>query len=643
MKYTIVFGVASLLVVAAIFGINGCSIIGFTIGTISDASKPDTLTVPGWKMELIEVGRPISILLEDGSWVSGRFAGMVRVPEADYATRYSAFRRQKTGQFLLPALGDNVAITLQNGVQGEREFLGFDYHYPAVKEEAEAMSALAAPNYVVSVGSLEDTPTGKVLTSEIDKITHGEGNDLTKEELAELISQGQIPLLSAIAVEQQADTTRVAMDQVCQIDVKAKKTGAKTGFVVGAFIDLIVIAVAVASGDSDSKPKQEEPGDIMCGCPFVYSHDGEKYVLDSEAFGGSIFEAAKRTDLGRLDNLREVDHICRLKIVDELQETDYVDEVKLLVVDHPIGTEVVPSLACRLHTLSNPQAPANAVDWRGNNVIDLIREKDGRFWVSDPFGRDPNIKTHARDRLDLEFPRPADAGFVKLAFNVQNTLWAAHLQSHFLELHGSELDNWYQLLNTSAEAREEFQKVMIREGMLIIELWNGEEWQSSGFVWEVGASVFRDQLVWLDISSIPGEVLRVRLECPPGFWMINSVHADYTPDLPFETVEIAPSAAKDHLRRDLEQTLRNTDGVYHVMFTGDWAELTFPVPPHREGFSRSFLVKSSGYYTINVLAEGQPQADLIDRFMAEPSAFGQYTLELLNGYLASAFASSQKR
>jgi hypothetical protein len=642
MRYIILIGFA-LFAVTAVVGIDGCSIIGLTIGAISDASKPDTVTVPGWRMETIERGRSIKVILKDGDQVAGKFVGIVRAPEAEYAQRYGDFCQGQPEELGLPRLGDQVTIILGNRVTGEREFLGFDYHYPATEDEAKALSNLVVPNYVILVRSMGDTALGRVSLAGIDEVEDSQGNALDGKILANLVSEKSVPLTSTIGLEQLAGTTQVAMDQVYQIDVKAKKTGAKTGFIAGAIIDVIVIAVAATSGDSESKPTTQEPGDVMCGCPFIYSYDGEGYVLDSEAFGGSIFEAAKRTDLGKLDNLRETNGICRLKIVDELEEIDYIDEVKLLAVDHPKGTEVVSSLSGELHTLSDPQAPISAVDWRGNNVLDLVEEKDDRFWVSNPFGRNPEMKAQARDGFDLQLPRPRNAPFVKLSLNVQNTLWAAHLQSHFLELHGNQLNDWYQLMNSSVEDREKFQKVMIREGMLLIKLWNGDDWQTRDFVWEVGANVFRDQVVRLDIGDIPGDVLRVRLECPPGFWMVNSVQADYTPDLPLQITEISPSEATDHLGGDLRQILQSLDDRYHVMHTQDWAELAFPVPPRKQTLLRSYALKSAGYYIINVPVDGPPQAELIERFMTEPFAFGQYTLQLLNGYLASAFASSQER
>jgi hypothetical protein len=142
----------------------------------------------------------------------------------------------------------------------------------------------------------------------------------------------------------------------------------------------------------------------------------------------------------------------------------------------------------------------------------------------------------------------------------------------------------------------------------------------------------------LDVRDIPGKVLRMRLEATAGFVMVNSVRADYSDDLPVETFEVSPSEAKDYRGKDLREVLETADDRYHLMYTSDWAELTFIVPPVKKGYQRTYVLKSTGYYTINISAEGEPQTDLIDRFIKEPYAFRQYSIRLLNGYMTSALA-----
>ena len=122
-----------------------------------------------------------------------------------------------------------------------------------------------------------------------------------------------------------------------------------TGFLIGLAVDAVVIAVA-ASHD-------EPPPADTCGCPYARSWDGRDWRVEGECFSGSIFQAAARTDFLRLAHLAPVDGACRVRISDELSETDFVDEATLLVVDHPMGTTVVPSFAGEMHTLRNARPP----------------------------------------------------------------------------------------------------------------------------------------------------------------------------------------------------------------------------------------------------------------------------------------------
>ncbi len=47
-------------------------------------------------------------------------------------------------------------------------------------------------------------------------------------------------------------------------------------------------------------------------------------------------------------------------MANELDETQYTDELKLLVVDHPSTAEIIPDAAGKLHTLSAPVRPTVA-------------------------------------------------------------------------------------------------------------------------------------------------------------------------------------------------------------------------------------------------------------------------------------------
>lgn len=624
-----------LLVAASLLQLNGCTLIGLSIGSGIEYPKDECLLIPGWKVGAITPGDEIHLMLNDGEQVSGKYLGINPVPQERYAEMYAKFRKEKSEELILPELGENITIVMKSGIQAERELVGFYHQYLATELQEEKDSVLALASYMMSVRRLQEKTTGPVRLTKVDRVISSRGDIVEGESLQKLAKSGEIPFLFAVTIEGLMGATQVPMNEIYRIQVPKKGSYWLAGLAVGLTMDVLVVVYFLATFDP-LEGAELEPTDGS-SCPFVYSFDGGRYVRDSEPYGGAIYKAAQRTDRDNLDHLTEIQGSTRLKIANELPETQYIDEVKLLVVDHPRGTKVVPSFPGKLHTLSAPRPPTKAVDFRDCDVLELVKSKDDQLWISNPFGRDPGNKADGRDGLALEFARPQGKNFVKLAFNVQNTLWASYLLRQFLELHGDELENTYNLLNSSEEASEALQEAMKREAMLLIKVWNGKTWQTFNGLPVVGAAVAKDQVVWLDIRNVPGEVLRLRLESTVGLWIVNSIQADYTPDLPLEITELSLTQAIDHSGRDLKELLNTIDGRYYEMPTlEDWAELTFKAPSEEEGLERSFILKCTGYYTIHTDAEGEPQRDLIAKLMSEPGAYGQYTLQLLNGYVMSA-------
>lgn len=600
----------------------GCSIIGLSIGALSDARQPKAMTVPGWKVDTLKVGAKVEVLLRDGRTVNGKFKGIKPMPFNQYVTLHNEAKAQLPEGMYLPNPTDTLVMTFAARKPQESEVTVTGQLAGFVRDSVRVGQNVAGKARIVAWP-----------LSELIRLSDQRGNELTGETIRSLINDGKIPVRSSLAILAKSEQKLIPTNQVQQVhQLAGKKEGVLVGFLLGAAIDAAVIA-AVASADWGSFMSTNESGSMSC--PFVYSFDGRQYVLDSETFGGAIFRAAQRTDLDNLDHLTEVNGSYRMKITNELPETQFVDELRLLVVDHPRDTRVVPSFSGKINTLAAPQPPNKATSYRGDEVQNLIIDKDNRVWVSNPFGRNPEDKSQARDGLLLEFPRPAGTNAAKLCCNLQNTLWASYLQGQLLALHGRELPAWYARMNSSPEARAALFQAMVREGMLRVQVGNGQNWQEAGFFWEVGPSVPKDQVLWLDLSNLPGETLQVKLESTAGFWMINSVAIDYSPEAELIVTELLPQQARDQLGQDQREILTNNDGRYYVMpAVKDWAELVFAVPPARPGYQRSILLKSSGYYEIHVTAAGEPQRELVAKLMTEPGAYGQYTLRLLNQHLA---------
>ncbi|MFB3922515.1 MAG: FG-GAP-like repeat-containing protein [Terriglobia bacterium] len=157
---------------------------------------------------------------------------------------------------------------------------------------------------------------------------------------------------------------------------------------------------------------------LASSCPFLYYWDGEKFVYLTDVLGvaplGELLPDGGRLkpypeEFVRLPHaMRDQDGMYVLQITDELREVDYVDQLRLVAVDHPAGEEVyaneiyssTPS-APTLHAVRARHLPVAAVDDKGNDVLPLIREADGRYPTDFRRDRIPGLAAVHSLTLDL--------------------------------------------------------------------------------------------------------------------------------------------------------------------------------------------------------------------------------------------------
>jgi Tfp pilus assembly protein PilF len=140
-------------------------------------------------------------------------------------------------------------------------------------------------------------------------------------------------------------------------------------------------------------------------CPFLFAYNGKEmqFVKDAVPWGSAIglrinaigaarVEATEEWyKIGR-DQLVPTDGFYDLRITGELWETYYYDSLRLMAVDHPVGTEVftderfaVPAVKLAVTAVGGPQPIAHAVDDNGQDVTETLRALDGKYL--DTFGR----------------------------------------------------------------------------------------------------------------------------------------------------------------------------------------------------------------------------------------------------------------
>ena len=369
-------------------------------------------------------------------------------------------------------------------------------------------------------------------------------------------------------------------------------------------------------------------------CPRAYSWTGTEWILDSGTFGGSLFASAQHTDHDVLDHLSADRSRLRIRLKNELPETEHIDAITLRVVDHPVGTKVVPTDSGKLLTFRDSKSPTAAVDSRGLDTLSMVATRDGREWTSNLSGRDPTRTADARDGLMLSFAKPPGAKRGKLWINARNTNWASSMLTYLLSQLGPALPDWWATMNRDDKARDAFTSFIERDGALLVEVKTTTGWASRGKLSLAGPEVLKDQALELPIDDLSGDVLTVRLDAPVAFWSIDSVAVSFEDDAPLEIHDLSPMSAITKDGVDVREELRAIDGSAYSTVNGDWAELTFDAPASpKPGFLRSFVVVSTGHYVPDITPDPHADPALFLRMTSDPDAAARRALAMLNASL----------
>jgi hypothetical protein len=449
-----------------------------------------------------------------------------------------------------------------------------------------------------------------------------------------------MPVPNVIVLDRSATKRTLRIEEIYSVNVPGRTSGAWVGAAVGLAVDVLVIAaVASAMPDRDEKPKSETDGGWGSGrfsCPLVFGFDGQSYRLEAEVFGGALFPSMPRTDWARLDRAAEHDGELRLKITGQPGETQFLDELALVTVDHAPGTEVIPSRRGDFLLVSHAKPAIRARGFGGRDVLESVRAADERYWESNPFGRKPDVEEHVRDFIELDFERPAGADSATLALRVRNTSWGAHIQSELVALLGSGREAFERQLEQSPELRAATHAAMVREGMLLVKIFEDGAWRTVDHVWEVGPAAAREVAVPLELALVPDNLVKLRLESSVGLWRVDRARIDFGPVRAVAGQELAPSTVLDTRGHEHAQSLSRMDQRYVEMPWDADLRAAFSAPPIPHGQRRSVFVKASGWYRIHADDRARGRPDLVERMIAEPGAYGRFALQDLEKHVAEA-------
>ncbi len=146
-----------------------------------------------------------------------------------------------------------------------------------------------------------------------------------------------------------------------------------------------------------------ETQELKGSCPFLYTWNGSEYVFVKDMMwrsalgmplgilGGDKVYAFPNASVEYLkipgEQLQEKNGKYSIQITEELWETIYMDEVKLIALDHPVEFEIYvdekfigpPYSELKVYKVKDHQIPIAAIDGKGNDLRERIKEKDFQY------------------------------------------------------------------------------------------------------------------------------------------------------------------------------------------------------------------------------------------------------------------------
>lgn len=408
----------------------------------------------------------------------------------------------------------------------------------------------------------------------------------------------------------------VPMDSVQRLWVARIDMARTTLAVVGVAAGVAVAIAAIAAISYKSPPTQPFPQ----SCPYIYSWDGQRYVLEAQPYGGAITRGLERDDYGELPSLVADQGVFRLLVANEEDETQYTNQLQLMVVDHAPGITIKADEFGKFYAFDSLFESTSSHDQDGHDLRPWLAASDHLIW--EPLA--PPDRAHgARQDITLTFARPPAAQKGFLVARVSTGQWGAQMIRQFSQLRGTALADWYEAIDTSRTAAAALHQWNLREELYALKVAVEEPagWEVRGVIPGGGPLLAADRVVPLDLSHVRGDSVHLRIRPPYGFWALNSFAMAFRTAGEVHVTTVEPATARTSDGRDVLADLRSADARYYSMpNTGDYGFVTFVAPPVRPGATRTVFVHARGYYRMHLVPTTPPDSATLAQFFSTPDA-----------------------
>ena len=357
-------------------------------------------------------------------------------------------------------------------------------------------------------------------------------------------------------------------------------------------------------------------------CPFIYISDDDAYRFVGEIYSGAIYPSLERDDYLPLPGAKQGQSEYKIKMTNEVYEIQNTNLVELQVLDHPSGSTVLMDKYGNCQTMSNPQSPVEAINLKGRNIINDIKERDTLLY----FGDNPEKDQVSTDGIILKFNRPPHSNSAKLVIKAKSTFWLDYVFTRFHGLFGDQYDCWVEKQETIPDKQMKSWQIDQKIPLLVY-IEKGKRWKYVDYYNVTGPMAAREDVLSIDLADITSDTIKIKLEFGFMFWEIDYAAIDYSSNVPVTKRTALLESAIDNRETDVKKLLGSSDLFYYVQEKiGDEVNMTFAIPP-RIQTEQTLVLHSKGYYKILLDAKGEQQVKYLLPFRKK-GRFPEYSGEL---------------
>lgn len=362
---------------------------------------------------------------------------------------------------------------------------------------------------------------------------------------------------------------------------------------------------------------------IVCGCPSLYVQNDGEYTFQGAVFPGAINSNSERDDYKSLGIGTSEGSVLRLKLANEKKELEYINETELMVINHPELSEVFVDRKGNILLFDDILSPEEVLLPNDNQLPEWINSTDNQSVVFNQSTENNGINS-----LVVKYNLPENTSKINVGVSFKNTEWMDLMFYEFFSMLGNRYESFAEK-QSAQDPAEKIEWLKSQGVVLNVYVDKGFGWEYVDYFNVAGSAKFRTEGMIVDVSNRHSNELKLKLESGFGFWEIDQLIVDPTPDQSFSVSFIKPSKAFNQNNESMISELASDLEYIPAMKEGDELFLEFNYPKTPEGLQASLVFHSKGYYTLDMQSDQKAQLRTL-KSLKEPGAFSNYSLQRFN-------------